>query len=762
MSVIGHILGFPRIGLYRELKFALEQYWNGTISQDKLLNIGRMLRMRHWQQQADCGINLISVGDFAWYDHVLTTSAMLNNIPYRHCVTQNKVDLDVLFRIAQGYVKADGTLVKPSEMKKWFNTNYHYIVPEFVKDQVFQLNWTQLFEEIDEALSLQHTIKPILLGPISYLWIGKTKGGDFDKLSLLPSLLLIYREILDLLSKKNVEWVQIDEPILVLNLPKKWLQSYFDAYRYLHNDKIKLLLTTYFDGINHQLNTVKQIAVDGLHVDLTHNSDDLSILHDQLPKNWILSAGIVSGRNIWKTNLYDWFYKLRPIVRKRTLWVGSSCSLLHVPIDLNSEIELDNRIRSWFAFALQKCSEITMLSNALNEVINKTIADTEHMLKQYQIMNEQRLCSSLVRDSKVEERLKSITDFVYCRAPYIDRCKLQNVRLNLPLYPTTTIGSFPQTKEIRNLRLDYKNGQIGLHDYNENIRKYICNIIKEQEKLGLDVLVHGEPERNDMVEYFGEHFNGFVFTQNGWVQSYGSRCVKPPIIIGDISRPQPITVSWINYAQSLTNKPVKGVLTGPMTMMLWSFIREDIPYYAIAQQLALAIHDEVMDLEKSGVQIIQIDEPALIEGLPLKKSNQLEYLAWAIKSFKLTIASVKNDTQIHTHMCYSEFDEIMYDLLKLDADVISLEASRSDLKLLQSIQNSINHINAIGPGIYDIHSKNIPQVSDLVGKLNNFLQYIPKDRLWINPDCGLKTRSWSEIRHSLSNIVSAVKILRKL
>lgn len=763
MPVIGHTLGFPRIGLYRELKFALEKYWNGTINQEKLLDIGSMLRMRHWKQQIDSGINIIPVGDFAWYDHVLTTSAMVNNIPYRHCRSKDKINLNTLFRTARGSLNPDGTIVIPAEMKKWFNTNYHYIVPEFVENQKFKLNWTQLFTEIDEALSLQHPIKPVLLGPVSYLWLGKIKDNkDFDKLLLLPALLLIYKEILEILSTKNIEWVQIDEPILCLELPKKWVQSYVSAYRKLCNNKIKILLTTYFDSILHQLNTIKELSVEGLHVDLVSSHQDISVLHNQLPKHWVLSAGVINGKNIWKTNLYNWVCKLLPIAKKRTLWISSSCSFLHTPIDLNTEIQLDDNIKSWFAFALQKCFEIKMLCDALNNIDNNHGSNKNIELKQYCVANTQHPDFNSVSDLQIKEHYVNNKNNNFLRnIPHDKRLPLQHSRWNLPLYPTTTIGSFPQTQEIRNLRLNFKNGQINLNYYNASIKRYIKKIIEEQEKLDLDVLVHGEPERNDMVEYFAESLNGFIFTQNGWVQSYGSRCVKPPVIIGDISRPKPITIQWITYAQSLTNKPVKGILTGPITMMLWSFVREDIQRCTIALQLALAIREEVIDLEKSGIGIIQIDEPALREGLPLKKSEQQTYLDWAINAFKLTVATVKDDTQIHTHMCYSEFDTFMHELFKLDADVISVEASRSNLKLLKSVQNSIDSINEIGPGIYDIHSTNIPKTQDMIDKLNQFMQYIPKDRLWINPDCGLKTRSWAEVKQSLSNMVSAAKKLRK-
>lgn len=622
MAIVGHTLGFPRIGLYRELKFSLEKYWSGEISQDKLMKIGRMLRFRHWKQQIDAGLDLIPVGDFSWYDHVLTMSTMLNNIPSRYFLMddKNQTTMDVMFRMARGCTIGKN-IIKPLEMKKWFNTNYHYIVPEFVKNQEFELNWTQLFDELDESLSLKNAVKPVLLGPISYLWLGKIKGKEFNRLSLLPSLLLVYSEILDILSKRNIDWVQIDEPILVLELPIEWKESYISVYQELKRDNIKLLLTTYFDGISHQLDVIKKLLVDGLHVDLVSNTDDVLFLHEQLPKNWVLSAGVVNGRNIWKTNLYDWFNKLRPIAKNRELWIASSCSLLHSPIDINVELQIDIKIKSWFAFALQKCVEIKILCDALNSDKYDSIFDTDK-IEQYYVLNNDRSCSDLVHDYKVKERCKYILNFIKSRVSYASRSKLQHNRFNLPLYPTTTIGSFPQTKEIRDLRLNFKNNQISKDIYCCGIKKHIEQIIVEQEKLGLDVLVHGEPERNDMVEYFADHLKGFVFTDNGWVQSYGSRCVKPPIIIGDISRPHSITKEWINYAQSLTKKPVKGILTGPVTIMSWSFIREDITKSTIAFQLALSIHDEVVDLENSGVGIIQIDEPALREGLPLKFLNR--------------------------------------------------------------------------------------------------------------------------------------------
>lgn len=761
MKIIGHILGFPRIGLHRELKYALENYWQGKITQCDLLTTGQKLRRKNWNQQKQSGLDFITVGDFAWYDHVLTTSLMLDNIPSRHRLHHNGNLLDTLFNISRGY-SYNGMTITPATIKKWFNTNYHYIVPEFFQFQEFQLNWMQLFDEIDEATELQHPIKPILLGPISYLWLGSVHGQKFDKLSLLPSLLSVYQKILNTLSKKNIHWIQIDEPILVLELPPKWTTAFLNTYQQLHNKTLKLLLTTYFDDIYHQLNIIKQFKIDGLHVDLTSSLDNIPLLHTTLPKHWVLSAGVINGRNIWKTNLHNWFKKLHPISTERTLWIGSSCSLLHSPMDLTLEDKLHENQKQWLSFAIQKCSEINMLCTALSQKTEKNHT-CEKILKQYYNKKNLQHYHHQIHAPIITNDINDIT-LQHRNTPYKIREKMQHERFGLPLYPTTTIGSFPQTKEIRKLRLQLKNQQITKHHYSYEIKRYIQQIITEQENLNLDVLVHGEPERNDMVEYFGENLHGFIFTQYGWVQSYGSRCVKPPIIFGDISRPHPITTKWINYAQSLTNKPVKGILTGPVTIITWSFIREDIQRQQIALQLSLAIRAEVTDLEKSGIGIIQIDEPALREGLPLKRSQHQQYLEWAVHAFKLTVALVKDDTQIHTHMCYSEFHDITHAIAALDADVISIESSRTNIDAsLQTIKKLINsNINAIGPGIYDIHSTNEPNKNEIIIKLRQLLQYVPKERLWINPDCGLKTRSWTEIKLALNNMVSAAKTLRKL
>lgn len=752
MAIVNHTLGFPRVGLRRELKKAQESYWAGNTTQEELLAVGRDLRARHWQQQKDAGVDLLPVGDFAWYDHVLTTSLLLGNVPARHQNADGSVDLDTLFRIGRGRAPT-GEPAAAAEMTKWFNTNYHYMVPEFTQGQSFKLTWTQLLDEVDEALALGHKVKPVLLGPVSYLWLGKVKGEAFDRLSLLNDILPVYKQVLGELAKRGIEWVQIDEPALALELEDKWLSAFKPAYDALQG-QVKLLLTTYFDSIGQNLDTIKALPVQGLHVDLVHGKDDAAALNAQLPADWVLSLGVINGRNVWRADLSTWFERLQPLVGKRTLWIGSSCSLLHSPIDLSVETRLDDEVKSWFAFALQKCSELSLLTTALNSGDGKP-------LEAYSAPIRARRTSTRVHNAAVEKRLAAIVAKDSQRQhPYPQRAEAQRARFQLPAWPTTTIGSFPQTTEIRSLRLDFKQGRLDGQNYRTGIAEHVKQAITEQERLDLDVLVHGEAERNDMVEYFGEHLDGFVFTQNGWVQSYGSRCVKPPVIIGDISRPEPITVEWAKYAQSLTSKPVKGMLTGPVTILCWSFPREDVSRETIAKQIALALRDEVEDLEKAGIGIIQIDEPALREGLPLHRSDWKAYLEWAVEAFRLNAAIAQDDTQIHTHMCYCEFNDIMDSIAALDADVITIETSRSDMELLESFEE-FEYPNEIGPGVYDIHSPNVPSVEWIEALLRKAAEYVPADRLWVNPDCGLKTRGWPETRQSLANMVQAAKRLRE-
>lgn len=754
MTILNHTLGFPRIGLRRELKKALESYWAGDSTQQALLATGRELRARHWQQQKEAGVDLLPVGDFAWYDHVLTTSLLLGNVPARH---QNKegtvdVDLDTLFRVGRGRAPT-GEPAAAAEMTKWFNTNYHYIVPEFTRGQTFKLTWTQLLDEVDEALALGHNIKPVLLGPVTYLWLGKVKGEPFERLSLLAAILPVYQQVLAELATRDIEWVQIDEPALALELPQTWRDAFQLAYDALQGHS-KLLLTTYFDSIGQNIDVIRALPVQGLHVDLVHGNDDIEQLNQQLPASWLLSLGVINGRNVWRADLSRWFSRLQPLTREREqLWIGSSCSLLHSPIDLGVETRLDDEVKSWFAFALQKCAELSLLSQALND-------NDAASLDAWSAPVQARAHSRRVHNAAVGQRLEAITpQHSERQSAYPVRAVLQRQRFNLPAWPTTTIGSFPQTTEIRGLRLDFKQGRLDSNHYRTGIAEHIKQAINEQERLGLDVLVHGEAERNDMVEYFGEHLDGFVFTRNGWVQSYGSRCVKPPVIIGDISRPEAITVEWARYAQSLTDKPVKGMLTGPVTILCWSFPREDVSREIIAKQIALALRDEVEDLEKAGIGIIQIDEPALREGLPLHQSEWADYLNWAVEAFRLNAAVARDETQIHTHMCYCEFNDIMDAIAALDADVITIETSRSDMELLESFED-FEYPNEIGPGVYDIHSPNVPSVEWIEALLLKAAKRIPEARLWVNPDCGLKTRGWAETRQALANMVTAAKKLR--
>ncbi len=754
MTVINHTLGFPRIGLKRELKKAQESYWAGKINQQELIETGRELRARHWQQQANAGVDLIPVGDFAWYDQVLTTSLLVGNVPPRHQNSDGNIDLDTLFRIARGRAPT-GEPAAASEMTKWFNTNYHYLVPEFQLGQKFKLSWTQLFDEVDEALALGHKVKPVLIGPVTYLWLGKVKGEAFDRLSLLKELLAVYQQILAKLAERGIEWVQIDEPALVLDLPSEWQEAYQVAYKALQG-KSKILLTTYFDSINHHLSLIKSLPVQGLHIDLVAGQDDLQTIDQALDKDWVLSLGLINGRNVWRADLGEKFAQAKQLQGKRPIWIGTSCSLLHSPIDLNDETRLDEEVKSWFAFALQKCEELSLLTRALNGVKGVT-AET---LEIYSAPIRARRTSTRVNNAAVAARLMAIkTGDAERISPYAERAKQQRARFNLPLWPTTTIGSFPQTADIRTLRLDFKKGNVDTSHYRTSISEHIKQAIREQEQLDIDVLVHGEAERNDMVEYFGEHFDGYIFTQNGWVQSYGSRCVKPPVIIGDISRPEAITVEWAKYAQSLTEKPVKGMLTGPVTILCWSFPREDISRETIAKQIALALRDEVDDLQKAGIGIIQIDEPALREGLPLRQAEWQNYLDWAVDAFKLSAAIADDETQIHTHMCYCEFNDIMDAIAALDADVITIETSRSDMELLETFK-TFDYPNEIGPGVYDIHSPNVPSVEWIVALLRKAADCIPVERLWVNPDCGLKTRGWPETRQALANMVEAAKQLR--
>jgi len=750
MKILNHTLGFPRIGLNRELKKAQENYWSGNLILKDFLLIGYELRKKNWQKQKESGINYIPVGDFAWYDHVLNTTMMLGNIPERHKNNSNSIDLDCLFRIARG----SSPDIPASEMTKWFNTNYHYIVPEFYKNKVLKFSWTQILDEVDEALSLGHKVKPILLGPMTYLWLGKVKGKYFDRLDILEDIIPIYKYVLKELSNRGIDFVQIDEPALVLELPKKWKDAYSYVYKELFGI-VKLLITTYFDSVEHNIEFIRDLPVQGIHIDLVYGKYNLINFISKIPSEWMLSLGVINGRNIWRSNLLKWFESIKSILNNnRKILISSSCSLLHAPIDLITEKNLDEKVKKWFSFSVQKCTEISLLSDALN-------SNNIDAIKKWSLPIYERNFSEIVHKIEVENRLSNLSRDKYQRSnSYEIRSIEQNKQFNFPILPTTTIGSFPQTVDIRKLRRDFKLGSISNEEYSIKIKNNIKKVIKIQEELDIDVLVHGEAERNDMVEYFGENLDGFVFTDNGWVQSYGSRCVKPPIIIGDISRPKPITIEWSKYAQSLTKKPVKGMLTGPITILFWSFPREDISLQKIATQIALALRDEVLDLEKEKIEIIQIDEPALREGLPLRKSSWSEYLSWAVDAFCLSASGVKNTTQIHTHMCYCEFNDIMDSIALLDADVITIETARSDMELLESFKE-FKYPNEVGPGVYDIHSSNIPSSQSIKTLLNKAIKYIPVKRVWVNPDCGLKTRNWNETILALKNMVKATKEIRE-
>ncbi|MBN3492755.1 5-methyltetrahydropteroyltriglutamate--homocysteine S-methyltransferase [Vibrio neptunius] len=752
-----HILGYPRIGEKRELKFALEKYWRGEIEQAELKAVGAELRSKNWQTQSDAELSFVTAGDFAWYDHVLTTTLLLGHVPKRH--RDGFPDLDTLFKVGRGQSQmscdCDGSAA--SDMTKWFNTNYHYIVPEFSEDDSFDVSWPQLFEEVNEATKTGHKVKPVLLGPISYLYLGKEVDEGFDRLTLLPRLLTAYQNLLSKLSKQGVEWVQIDEPVLSLELEKPWLSSFKLAYQVIRSD-IKVLLTTYFDSVDDTLDRIVELDVDGLHIDLAAAPQQLSTVVSHLPKEWVLSAGVVNGRNVWRADLSTQLELLQPVKQQLgdRLWVASSCSLLHSPVDLDFEPELSEEVRSWFAFAKQKVHEVALLGKALDgnqQAIKECVV--------YSAPIEARKTATHVNKPRVQERLNQITKSLAERsAPYEERAEYQSAVLGLPLFPTTTIGSFPQTDEIRVQRSAYRTGQLSDSEYVAALRGHIEDAVKRQEALGLDVLVHGEAERNDMVEYFAENLAGFQTTKFGWVQSYGSRCVKPAIVVADIEREKPITVEWSTYAQSLTSKQMKGMLTGPVTILCWTFPREDICRKEITNQLALALRDEVSDLQEASINIIQIDEPAIREGLPLKKRDHAEYLEWAVDAFKISAASAKPETQIHTHMCYSEFNEIIDSVAALDADVITIETSRSNMELLKAFEE-FNYPNEIGPGVYDIHSPNIPSEEWIEGLINKAAEKIPAKRLWVNPDCGLKTRNWAETEESLANMVSAAKKLRK-
>lgn len=760
---ITHNLGFPRIGAKRELKFALESYWKGESSRDALKALGAQLRRRHWGNQSE--LDFVPVGDFAFYDQMLDMSFTLGNLPERVQGFQGDV-LDNYFRVARGrsaqsaeHAACCGGGVAAGEMTKWFDTNYHYIVPEFTSATTFQLDASRLLTQLAEARQLGLNPKPVIIGPVTYLAQGKAKD-DSNKLALLDRILPVYAELLDTLAAQGVEWVQIDEPMLVTELDADWKHAFNTAYHQLKATKVKLLLATYFGQLAENLHLAANLPVAGLHIDAINGREDVQPLLNLLPAHKVLSLGVINGRNIWKTDLnavLDWIEPIAERLGER-LWIAPSCSLLHVPVDLDSEQKLDAEVKSWLAFALQKLDELRVLASALNN----GRAAVKAVLDVNKAAIDARRASPRVNNPAVKAALLKITPELGKRqTPYAQRATKQAALLKLPAYPTTTIGSFPQTADIRHARSEFKAGRLDEAGYQAAMRKEIERAVREQEALDLDVLVHGEAERNDMVEYFGEQLEGYAFSQFGWVQSYGSRCVKPPILFGDISRPQAMTVEWIKYAQSLTLRPMKGMLTGPVTILNWSFVRDDQPRSVSCYQLALAIREEVLDLERAGVRIIQIDEAALREGLPLRQAQWQTYLGWAVESFRITANGVDDETQIHTHMCYSEFNDIIKAIADMDADVITIETSRSDMELLDAFEN-FHYPNEIGPGVYDIHSPNIPTQEHIVQLMKKAAERVPAERLWVNPDCGLKTRQWPEVIPALTNMVAAAKALRQV
>jgi 5-methyltetrahydropteroyltriglutamate--homocysteine methyltransferase len=754
-----HTLGFPPLGAARELKRATEGYWSGKTTRDTLLATAAELRSRHWRLQREAGIDLPPSNDFSLYDRVLDTCVLVGAVPARYGWTGSTVDLDTYFAMARG-VQGGGKDVTAMEMTKWFDTNYHYIVPEFAEDQQFRLSSTKPVAEFTEAKQLGITTTPVLIGPVTFLLLGKTKREGFDRLDLLDRLLPVYAEAIQQLAAAGAEWVQIDEPCLALDRTASEREAFRRAYGFLaeRTGGAKLLLATYFAGLAENLATALALPTHGLHVDLVRAPQQVDALLEAWPKGRVLSLGVVDGRNIWRADLDAALKPLERAVAKigaDALWVAPSCSLQHVPLDLDLETKLDAEILPWLAFAKQKLGEVAILTRALRE--GRTSPVVAGALAQSSQAVAARRSSPLTLNAVVRKRVATIADRDLRRAtPFAERRKRQ---LELPAYPTTTIGSFPQTAEVRSARRRFLNGELSPAEYDRFIEEQITKTLTLQEDIGLDVLVHGEFERNDMVEYFGEQLAGFAFTEHGWVQSYGTRYVKPPIIFGDVARPGPMTVRWSAFAQSKTRRPVKGMLTGPVTILQWSFVRDDQPRAETARQLALAIRDEVKDLEAAGIRIIQIDEPALREGMPLRRADWAGYQDWAVNAFRLATSGVADDTQIHTHMCYSEFNDVLQVIARMDADVISIENARSGSELLRAFQG-YHYPNEIGPGVYDIHSPRVPTVNEIVDALSAMRGVLDERQIWVNPDCGLKTRGWAETVPALKNLVAAAQQLR--
>ncbi|KAM7529911.1 hypothetical protein LguiB_033321 [Lonicera macranthoides] len=755
-----HIVGYPRMGPKRELKFALESFWDGKSSAEDLQKVAAELRSSIWKQMADAGIKYIPSNTFAYYDQVLDTTAMLGAVPSRYNWDGSEIGFDTYFSMGRGNAS-----VPAMEMTKWFDTNYHFIVPELGPDVKFTYGSHKAVNEYKEAKALGVDTVPVLVGPVSYLLLSKPAKGvekTFDLLSLLDQILPIYKEVIGELKAAGATWIQFDEPTLVKDLESHQLKAFTEAYSKLESclSGLNVLVETYFADVPADafktLTSLK--GVTGFGFDLIRGAKTLDLIKSEFPKGKYLFAGVVDGRNIWANDLagsLSTLKSLESIVGKDKLVVSTSCSLLHTAVDLVNETKLDKEIKSWLAFAAQKVVEVNALAKALSG------HKDEEFFSANAAAQASRKTSPRVTNEAVQKAAAALRGSDHRRATNVSaRLDAQQKQLNLPILPTTTIGSFPQTMELRKVRREYKAKKISEDHYVSAIKEEISKVVKLQEELDIDVLVHGEPERNDMVEYFGEQLSGFAFTANGWVQSYGSRCVKPPIIYGDVSRPKAMTVFWSSMAQSMTKRPMKGMLTGPVTILNWSFVRNDQPRFETCYQIALAIKDEVEDLEKAGITVIQIDEAALREGLPLRKSEHAFYLDWAVHSFRITNCGVKDTTQIHTHMCYSNFNDIIHSIINMDADVITIENSRSDEKLLSVFREGVKYGAGIGPGVYDIHSPRIPSTEEIADRINKMLAVLETNILWVNPDCGLKTRKYAEVNPALKNMVSAAKLLR--
>jgi len=753
-------LGFPRIGPRRELKFALEKFWAGTISPAELEEAAQGLRTATWARQKALGVDWLPSNDFSLYDHVLDTSVMLGAIPARYGLASGQAaGLETYFAMARGATggatcgHAHGS-VTAGEMTKWFDTNYHFIVPEIEPETRLQLGHIKPLQDYLEAKAQGFETRPVILGPVTWLSLAKEYGSDpFD---LLEEVLALYATVLARLEEAGAEWVQIDEPILVTDLTDRQRRAFTRTYAKLGRAGPKIMLATYFGGLENNLSLAASLPVAGLHIDLARAPEQLDAVVKAVPQNRLLSLGVVDGRNIWRADLAALLDRLEPLAAQRDLVLAPSCSLLHVPVDLQLESRLDDELKQWLAFAVQKIEELDLLRRALADGRESVAVELAASAR----ATEARKTAARIHDRTVSERIAALTpDMRERRAGHAERVKTQSEVLNLPLFPTTTIGSFPQTGAVRKARAEYSRGVLDGKSYDAFLHQETERAIRWQEEAGLDMLVHGEFERNDMVQYFGEKLAGFAFTVNGWVQSYGSRCVRPPILYGDVSRPEPMTVDWWRYAQGLTDKPVKGMLTGPVTILNWSFVRDDQPREASCRQIALAIRDEVLDLEAAGCKAIQIDEAALREGLPLRERDWPAYLDWAVDCFRLAAAGVGNQTQIHTHMCYSEFNDILPSIGAMDTDVISIETARSQMELLAGFA-SYRYPSAIGPGIYDIHSARVPREDEMVALMRLAQKHLRQEQLWVNPDCGLKTRGWDEVKPAIAAMVSAARTLR--